>query len=75
MPARLRRLDKPRAVKATAHQRARLIYLMLTRGEQYVARGIEQFEANSRDRQVQNLKRNARKLGFALSEQPIQSVA
>ena len=72
--ARLRRLDKPRAVKATAQQLARLIYLMLTRGEQYVERGIEQFEANSRDRQVQNLKRNARKLGFALSEQPIQSV-
>lgn len=73
--ARLRRLDKARAVKATAHHLARLIYLMLTRGEQYVERGVEQFEANSHDRQVRNLKRNARRLGFALSEQPNKSVA
>ena len=67
--ARLRRLDKPRAIKATAHQIARLIYLMLTRGQAYVERGVQHFEDNSRDRQIRNLKRNAKRLGFSISEQ------
>ena len=33
-------MDTAKAVKATAHQLARLIYHMLTRGEEYVARDI-----------------------------------
>ena len=37
---RLARMDTAKAVKATAHQLARLIYHMLTRGEEYVARDI-----------------------------------
>lgn len=64
--ARLTRLDKPKAIKATAHHLARLIYLMLTRGEEYVERGIEQFEANRRERQLRNLHHKARQLGFIL---------
>ena len=43
--ARLRRLDAGRANKATAHQLARLVYAMLTRGEEYVAREVDDFEA------------------------------
>ena len=50
--ARLRRLDKPRAIKATAHQLARLLYAMLTKGQQYVERGIDQFEQNTRQRKI-----------------------
>ena len=73
--ARLARLDKPRAVKATAHQLARLIYAMLTRGEDYVDRGIEHYEAVRRDRQLLALRRRARRLGYALVEQPIHSTA
>ena len=38
--ARLQRLDTPRAIKAAAHQLARLIYAMLTRGEEYVEKGM-----------------------------------
>jgi transposase len=71
--ARLRRLDKPRAIKATAHQLARLIYVMMTRGEAYVERGITEFDQARRDRQIRNLKRNAKALGFSLTEQPLQS--
>ena len=37
---RLARMDTAKTVKATAHQLARLIYHMLTRGEEYVARDI-----------------------------------
>jgi transposase len=64
--ARLSRLDTPRAIKATAHQLARLIYAMLTRGEEYVDRGIEQFEQQKRERQLRSLHRKARQLGLSL---------
>ena len=49
---RLRRLDAARANKATAHQLARLIYAILTRGEEYVEREIADFEAERRERQI-----------------------
>jgi len=64
---RLQRLDHGRAIKATAHQLARLIYAMLTRGEDYVERGIEQFEDQRRDRQVRNLQRQAARLGATIT--------
>ena len=71
--ARLRRLDPPRAIKATAHQLARLIYAMLTRGEAYVEKGIEHFETERRDRQVRYLQRQARHFNLAPVE--IEQVA
>jgi len=73
--ARLARLDKPRAVKATAHQLARLIYAMLTRGEAYVEKGIAHYEAVRRERQLHAMQRRARSLGYALVQQPSQSTA
>ena len=33
------RMDKPKAVTAAAHKLARLIYAMLTRGQEYTDRG------------------------------------
>lgn len=69
--ARLARLDKPRAIKATAHQLARLIYAMLTRGEAYVEKGIEHFEGVRRDRQLRALQRRAHHLGLTLVQQPL----
>ena len=66
--ARLARMDGVYAVKATAHQLARLIYAMLTKGQPYVEQGIEAFEARSQDRQVRALHRKARKLGLQLIE-------
>ena len=71
--ARLRRLDPPRAIKATAHQLARLIYAMLTRGEAYVEKGIEHFETERRDRQVRYPQRQARHFNLAPVE--IEQVA
>ena len=66
--ARLSRLDAARANKATAHQLARLIYAMLTRGEEYVDRGIEIFEQYRREREIKNLQHRARRLGMMLIE-------
>ena len=73
--ARLSRLDAPRAVKATAHQLARLIYAMLTRGEEYVDQGLEQFEAQKRERQLRSLNRKARYLGYSIVPDDQKSVA
>ena len=66
--ARLTRMDKAKAIKATAHQLARLIYAMLTRGQAYVEKGIETFEEQSRHRQLRSLQRKASKYGFELAE-------
>jgi len=66
--ARLARMDAAKAIKATAHQLARLIYAMLTKGQAYVEKGIETFEAQSRDRQLRALQRKANKFGLALTE-------
>ena len=66
--ARLARMDGAYAVKATAHQLARLIYAMLTKGQPYVEQGIEAFETRSQDRQIKALHHKARKLGLQLVE-------
>lgn len=73
--ARLTRLDTARAIKATAHHLARLIYVMLTRGQAYVEKGLECFETEHRDRQIRNLHRKARHLGYAVAPDPQKSAA
>lgn len=67
--ARLARMPKACAVKATAHQLARLIYAMLTAGQAYVEQGIEAFERQREERQVNHLRRRAAQLGYQLTEQ------
>ena len=66
--ARLARMDSAKAIKATAHQLARMIYAMLTKGQAYVEKGIEAHEALSKDRQLRALQRKANKFGLTLSE-------
>ena len=63
---RLARMDSAKAVKATAHQLARLIYAMLTRGEEYVERDLAEMETERRDRKIKNLQRQARYFNLAL---------
>ena len=63
---RLARMDTAKAVKATAHQLARLVYAMLTRGEEYVARDLAAWETERRDRTIANLQRQARRFELAL---------
>jgi len=64
--ARLARMDTAKATKATAHQLARLIYAMLTKGQPYVEKGIDEFEARREDRQLRALQRKAHKFGMEL---------
>ena len=63
---RLARMDTAKAVKATAHQLARLIYAMLTRGEDYVECDLAAMETERRDRRIKNLQRQARHFNLAL---------
>ena len=42
------RTDKPKAVTAAAHKLARLIYAMLTHGQEYTDRGQDYFEERYR---------------------------
>ena len=66
--ARLARMDAAKAIKATAHQLARLIYALLTKGQAYVEQGIEAFEVRRQDRQPRALEYKARKFGLTLVE-------
>lgn len=66
------RMDKPKAVTAAAHKLARLIYTMLTRGEEYTDQGQDYFEERYRQRVLHHLTKRAEKLGMKLTpaEQP-----
>jgi transposase len=64
------RMDKPRANTALAHKLARMIYFMLTRGEDYVDKGQQQYEEQQRQRSIAALRRRAANLGFAITPAP-----
>ncbi len=66
------RMDKPKAVTAAAHKLARLIYAMLTKGEEYTDQGQDYYEERYRQRVLLNLARRARQLGMKVVaiEQP-----
>lgn len=60
------RLGAPKAIAATAHKLARMVYAMLTKGTAYVDAGQEYYEERYRFRVLQNLKRRAKELGYDL---------
>ena len=64
------RMDKPRAVTACAHKLARLIYTMVTKGEEYVDQGEARYEERYREKVVKSLSRKASQLGFQLVPMP-----
>jgi transposase len=61
------RMDKPRANTAVAHKLARMVYFMLTRGEEYVDQGRQRYEEQQRQRTIAALKRRATALGFQIT--------
>ena len=65
-------MDKPKAIAATAHKLARLIYTMLTRGEEYTDQGQDYYEERYRASVLRDLAKRAEKMGLKLvaSEQP-----
>lgn len=64
------RLDKAKAITATAHKLARLIYTMLAKGTEYVDKGQDYYEERYRQRVLHHLAVRAQKLGFNLIPVP-----
>ena len=62
------KLGAASAITATAHKLARLVYRLLKHGEAYVRQGLELYEQKHRQRQLQNLRKNAAALGFELTQ-------
>ena len=60
------RMDRAKAVTAGAHKLARLIYTMLTKGEEYTDRGQDYFEERYRQRVLHNLTQRAKAMGMQL---------
>jgi transposase len=62
------RKGMPKAITATAHKLARMVYFMLKYGTEYVVRSQEEYERQHKERQIKNLERRARSLGFEISQ-------
>jgi transposase len=60
------KLGTPKAVVATAHKLARIVYTLLKTGTPYVAMPAENEDAQYRQRALRNLQRQATKLGATL---------
>ena len=59
-------LGAPKAITATAHKLARLIYSMLRFGRDYVDAGAEYYESQYQQRALRAAKRRAYQLGYQL---------
>ena len=60
------RMGPAKAITATAHKLARIVYAMLLTRTPYVEKGVDFYEQEYQRRRVARLKRNARDLGFQL---------
>jgi transposase len=60
------RLGKGKAITATAHKLARLVYSLLTQGDTYIEESQSQYEARFQDRTLKYLQQKAKTLGFEL---------
>ncbi|MGD0466628.1 MAG: IS110 family transposase [Gammaproteobacteria bacterium] len=60
------RLGPMKAITATAHKIAVIIYNMLKNGVGYIETGADYYEQQYKDRTIKNLKKRAKSLGFEL---------
>jgi transposase len=66
------KLGGPKAVTATAHKLARIVYHLLTTGQAYNESVFAQQEAQNKQRNENRLRHQARKLGFELTQIPME---
>lgn len=66
------RLGAPKAITATAHKLARLIYRMLKEKIEYVDLGVDYYESKYKEREIAKLKRKAARLGLIIIEKESQ---
>jgi transposase len=62
------RLGAPKAITATAHKLARLVYSMLKHGTEYTDVGQDYYEQSYKSRVIKNLKKRAWQLVYELVE-------
>lgn len=62
-------IGMPKAITATAHKLARIIYNMLRYGTAFVERGQDYYERQYQDRVLKNLTRRAKEMGYCLVRQ------
>ena len=62
------RLGAPKAITATAHKIAKLVYSMLKYGTAYFDAGQNIYEERYRSRVIQNLKKKALEFGLSIVE-------
>lgn len=72
---RLARMEKAKAVKATAHELARIVYAMINNGAEYVKRTLEIYEREHHERKLDNLTRQAKAMGVQLVPENLVSTA
>ncbi len=63
------RLGSPKAITALAHKLAKLIYIMLKYGHEYIEKGVEFYEQMYRKRKEASLRKKAKELGYVLVPQ------
>jgi len=61
------RMEGEKAIKAMAHYLARLVYRLVTRGQEYVDRGAAYYERQRAQRDLMHLQRKAAELGLKLA--------
>ena len=60
------RLGSPKAITALAHKLAKLIYIMLKYGHEYVENGVEFYEDMYKKRREASLRKKAKEMGYDL---------
>ena len=67
------RLGAPKAITATAHKLARILYNMLRYGVAYMKKDEEAYAAQARERLEKQLHRRAKELGYELVKKPTEA--
>jgi transposase len=66
------KLGGPKAITATAHKLARIVYHLLTTGQAYDETVFAQQEAQNKQRNESRLRHQARQLGYELTRIPLE---
>jgi transposase len=64
------RLGAPKAITATAHKLARIVYHLMRFGVEYVKKDEAAYAEQVRDRLEKSLRRRAKELGFEATKLP-----
>lgn len=68
------RLGAPKAITATAHKLARIVYNLMRHGLAYVRKEEEAYAAQVRERLKKQLQRRAKELGYELKKLDLEEV-